>query len=89
MLLGLCATAIEDIHEDLQHTKRAASQVYQGTKVVAQECTKVVLEAHDTVQQMCIDTNAALEQVTQHVQTTLHAANDCAEGVLAVRNELQ
>ena len=87
--MGLCATAIGDFHEDLQHTKRAASQVYQGTKAVARECTKAVLEAHDAVQQMRIDTNAALAQVAQHVQTTLHAINDCAEGVLAMRNELQ
>ena len=87
--MGLCATAIGDIHEDLQHTKRAASQVYQGTKAVTRECTKVVHEAHDAVQQMRIDTNAALDQVAQHVQTTLHATNDCAEGGLAMRNELQ
>ena len=87
--MGRCATAIGDVHEDLLHTKCAASQVYQGTKAVAQECTKAVLEAHDAVQQTRIDTNAAVEQVAQHVQTTLHATNDCAEGVLAVRNELQ
>ena len=87
--MGLCATAIGDVHEDLQHTKRAASQIYQGTKVVARECTKAVLEAHDAVQQTRIDPNAALEQVAQHVQSTLHATNDCPEGVLAMRKELR
>ena len=87
--MGLCATAIGNVPEDLQHTKHAASQVYQGTKAVAWECTKAVLEAHDAVQQTRIDTNAALEQVAQHMQTTLNATNDCAEGVLAMRNELQ
>ena len=62
-LLGLCAYAIDDVHVDLQHTKRAASQVYQGTKAVARECTKAVLEAHDAIQQTRVDTNMALKQV--------------------------
>ena len=56
---------------------------------MARECTKAVLEAHNAVQKTRIDTNAALEQVAQHVQTTLHATNDCAEGVLVMRNKLQ
>ena len=63
-LLGLCTNAIDDVHVDLQHTKRAASQVYQGTKAVARECTKAVLEVHDTIQQMRVDMNMALKQVT-------------------------
>ena len=50
---------------------------------MAQECTKAVLEVHDAVQQTRIDTNVALEQVAQHVQSTLNATNDCAEGVLS------
>ena len=69
--MGLCANAIEDVHMDLQHTKHAASQVYQGTKAVVWECTKVVVEVHDAVQQTCIDTNVALKQVAHHVQSTV------------------
>ena len=56
---------------------------------MAQECTKAILEVHDAVQQMRIDTNMALKQVAQHVQSILNATNVCAEGVLAVWNELQ
>ena len=56
---------------------------------MARECTKVVLEVHDAVQQTHIDTNLALKQVTHHVQSTLNATNDCAEGVLAMQSELQ
>ena len=74
---------------DLQHTKRAASQVYQGTKAVAQECTKAVLEVNDAVQQIRIDTGVALKQVAHHVQSILNVTNDCTEGVLAMQSELQ
>ena len=62
-LLGPYANAINDIHVDLQHMKCAASQVYQGTKAVARECTKAVVEAHNAIQQMRVDTNMALKQV--------------------------
>ena len=74
---------------DLQHTRHAASQVYQGAKAVSQGCTKAVLEVHDAVQQTRIDTDVALKQVAHHVQATLNTTNDCAEGVLAMRSELQ
>ena len=74
---------------DLQHTRHAASQVYQGAKAVAQGCTKAVLEVHDTVQRTRIDTNMVLKQVAHHVQSTLNATNDCAEGVLSIWSELQ
>ena len=56
---------------------------------MARECTKVVIEVHDAVQQTRIDTNVALEQVAQYVQSTLNATNDCTEGVPAMWNELQ
>ena len=56
---------------DPQQTKHAASQVNQGTKAVARECTKAVLEAHDAVQQTLIDTNMALKQVAHNMQSTL------------------
>ena len=74
---------------DLQYTKCAASQVYQGTKAVARECTKAVIGVHNAVQQMRIDTNVALKQVANHVQSIINATNDHAEGVLAMRSELQ
>ena len=56
---------------------------------MAREYTKAVLEVHDAVQQTRIDTNMALEQVAHHVQSIFNVTNDCAEGVLAARNELQ
>ena len=31
----------------------------------------------------------ALKQVAQHVQSILNMTNDCAEGVLVMRSELQ